>query len=200
MKTTPRERLLLALLPAVALGGAYLGLVRPRLEARIDSASSRSDPADGSIADRAVRHSAESLAQAQRDLDAAMRHEGDVSKRAAALRERWSSAPRRADSVREVSSLLGRRGARVERSSIADDGANAPSAIPPSLRALQQAMASLGGEKPEVWRFDLRCGFGELRAALDDLARARAFALPVSLALEPATGPDDLSVSLWMWI
>lgn len=196
-----RERLLLALLPGVALFALYVwGFRDPFVDERIEGPRTRLQR----LAADAARSSPAAVEKLRRETDALERRREELEREREALRATWSPADRRAAAVARVSDLLEQAGLTLVHSTSEREASERP-ALPPPLVTLAQRMKRLGCGEPELWRFDLSGSYGALVDALGRLATLpleETFCLPVTLRLARdggATG-GSRAVTLWVWI
>lgn len=197
---TRRERLLLALLPPVAILAVHFVFLAPPVEGRIEAAQKRlvASGAAGVAAD-AGRSALADVDGLQRELDQRMRERGNAEQRLTSWTNRWAQPEQRARTVSEIARVLGEAGARVLASGVVASSDDAP-AIAPALEALARTLVEEHGAEPQLWRVEVACGFQPLLEVLDTLSHAEFFVLPIACRAQARGASGELTVVLWMWI
>lgn len=193
-----REKLLIALLPPLAIIGVQMFVFAPATEARAHSAEAKLLAHGASeVAARAAVDKSNRIDALRREAAALEKLVNDAEKRGPAFLNRWTRPERRAQVVSDLAQLLASNGIRLRASSSAPASA-APDV--PALRELVKSMRELGGAEPETWRFDLSCDFSSLLTVLGALSQSEAFVLPLSIRAVPSERDGRLDVVLWTWI
>lgn len=200
MGKTPRERLLIMLLPALVIVGGYLmGYARDKeLEAaRAGLASARAS----AVSYMDVLAEQEKIADVRSQLD-------EIKKEKTQLDARWSrlgsmherEAGTRIDSVRTLSKMLWDCGLHSFEESIADDGLGE---LPPSF---QGALRRLKGDSAPVathrlWKIRFIGRYADVMEALESLRDSGSPIIPVSISMsETRADTQYRSWTLLLWI
>lgn len=212
MKITPRDRLLLALVPAVLVAGIHVYWLSPRLQRGLSEQQDRlaalAKPGGGDIAGllRGVGELEEKHGEAlahrtlvtQRIAAAKGEFEGLEAQRAAVRRQTEASTASvepPADALRKVGRVFERHGL-TPRSTTTEP---ADRAMLPLLAAMSGRAQS--GEPPPVRRIEVDGDCKTLLAALRELVQTVPAVIPLSLDLErdPTDEGRTRRMTLWLW-
>lgn len=211
MNLPPRDRILLALLPACLAAAAHIYWLRPRLQRELDAEVTRLEAAKKPVGDelnrlragvgelREQRAAAETRDREISDRVVAVRGEYDrmVAETARFTREAESptaSTERPADVFRRVGQVLEKHGLSP-RSAVSEP---ADRALLPLLTALSGG--AVAGEA-SVRRLELIGKCKALTAAVLEISESVPAAVPLSLEIErdPGDGGATRRMTLWLW-
>jgi hypothetical protein len=199
MKLTPRDRWILALVPAIALAIGYQYVkanpMRRTLTTLREQASQR--PAGNPQADfqKALAESE----QIEKQLDSERARKKAFANKAVGVPQDWCQ-PDRARTLHELTRLCEESGVILLASSLrGGDGNN--SGLPAPLHDLAKTLKEKHGmPDPQLWKFEISAPYARVAAMLKRFAASDRFILPVQMDMKIENDNSELKWTVLLWI
>lgn len=197
--TTPREKLLLTILPSFLVIAGYLWWFQMPADAELAKADkdvqSHRKQADNVAA----------FAQKRSRLDQLEGEKKSLLDQKNLLEQQWRSLTanghngKRSEKVENLASLLARHGLHIVEQGQASTGKDA--VLPPLLETVVRRQTERGEAKLQVWRFRFHGTYPALRRVLNELGSGDPLAIPLSLTMKEAEfGSEIREWILVVWI
>lgn len=203
MKLTPRDRWILALLPAIALviGYQYVKVnpMRRTLTALREQAAQVPQGNPQSNFQKALAESE----LVEKQLDAERERQKSFARKTAGVPREWRQ-PDRARTLQELTRLCEESGVTLLASSLrGGDGAGGAqnAGLPPPLFDLARTLKDKHGmPEPQLWKFEISASYARVAALLKRFAASDRFVLPVQMDMKIENDDPELKWTVLLWI
>ena len=200
MNMTPRDRLLLMLLPGLLLFMAYVGYFftarqKPlaKLQADVEAARTKV-PSPAKLHERGhavetARKSFEKVADEGKKLQTSIE----------ALVASFQSGSGRSQRITQLTSLLNARGLRVMNHTPTEGGHETKALhLSPAQERLVKQLTESGKPAPQTWQFELVGKFADLTAALQEIGEGDVLTIPLGVTMDETLPNHRWSLLVWI--